>query len=126
MTAGNGVEVPTPGLPSTATGGVDPTAGSNDLAMPQIGEKEAHGLSTYGAASDTGNSSMVNMAGPGSEETTMNTVNADMSGNSSMQNMTGAQLGAQTQQMNTDSAGRWQQSRGGNNDRNWNDAAKYE
>lgn len=125
MTAGNRVEVPTPGMPSTSTGGVDPTAGLDAVAVGQIGEKSHHSDDTY-SVSQSGNAAMQRMDGPGSTETTMQTVNADQSGNSSMQDMTGPSLGAQTQTMNTDAAGRWSQSRGGNDDRNWNDMASME
>jgi len=138
MTKGNGVEVPTPFMPSTATGGNPATYGLDegtpgDLSLGTVGSDAGSpaGSTTlseggYGCGPGQANDSMRNMAGPGSIETTFSNTNADASGNQSMQDMSGPSLGAQTQTMNTDSAGRWSQTRGGNDDRNWNDMASME
>lgn len=125
MTAGNGRVVPTPGLSSKATGGVDPTAGTNAVAEGTVAPKTPKDASAYGVA-NTGNSAMQDQSGPGSVDMTMASLNADCSGNNSGQDMTGASLGAQTQQMNTADGNRWNQSWAGNDDRNANDMSSME
>ena len=128
MTAGNRVQVPTPFMTSTNTGGPDPVAGCNDVAVGLIGASEGPsssdpGLGNFGVADGQGNASMLNMDGPGSEELTFANTNADASGNTSMQDMSGASLGEPTRAMNTD-AGRGLPNQG--NDHNWNPMSSYQ
>ena len=129
MTAGNKVEVPTPFMPSLATGGPDPTAGCNEVAQGQIGAdmgapagSSNPSEAAYGTGM-SGNSAMRDMNGPGTVETTFGLANADASGNTSMQDMGGANLGVPTKAMNRDPG---QSLPGQHDDRNWNDMESYE
>lgn len=135
MTAGNGVNHPTPFLSSTDTGGNPSVYGLDegtpgDIALGTIGAdmgspagSVSMGEAGYGYSAMQNAESMQNMNGPGSEETTFATCNADATGQNAMQDMSGANLGAPTKAMNRDSG---ENLPGQGNDRNWNPMSSYQ
>lgn len=121
MTVGNRVEVPTPGMPSLATGGPDPAAGKGfdpansggTLAVPLIGADDGPsstnpGDSTFGT-DRSGNNSMQDMGGT----LTLAAANEAANGSVSMMDMSGPRDSTSPKPMNT-SGDKWSYDNTGN------------
>ena len=133
MTKGNGVNVPTPGLPSLATGGVDPTVGKGDPAFLMSDAPSGvigagvnnHDPNNAETASESryiaweggcGQMSMRDDSGRNggtSDIASMGTMNAESSGKQSMMDMTGPR-NTEAGHTTPSSGSRWSDNTGGN------------